>query len=72
VTGTVSPRLVPVSSAAALAALVPSTLSLFPGVHGVATRRMAQLVSRVPSYRLEMGSDLRRIPDLVLEVLGRA
>ncbi len=72
VTGAASPRLEPVSTAAGLAALVPSTLRLFPGHEREATRRMARFVARVPSYRLEVGPDLRRIPDTILELLARS
>lgn len=72
VTGAASPRLEPVSIAAGLAALVPSTLRLFPGDEREATGRMASFVARVPSYRLEVGPDLRRIPDTILELLARS
>lgn len=72
VTGVDPPRLEPVSAAAGLAALVPSTLRLFPGREREATRRMARFVARVPSYRLEVGADLHRIPDTILELLARS
>jgi len=69
VTGRAVPRLVPASAAAGLAALAPSTLRLFPGIESVATRRMAELVARLPSFHLEVGPDLRRIPGLIAELL---
>lgn len=71
VTGIASPRLVPVSAASGLAALAPSTLSLFPGLERESTRRMAELVARVPCYRFEVGPELRGIPDTILHLLER-
>jgi hypothetical protein len=71
VAGTASTRLEPVSSAMGLAALAPSTLRLFPGLERDATRRMARFVSQVPCYRLLVGTDLRRIPEVILELLER-
>ena len=55
-------RLQPISPAAALAALAPSTVFQLhpPQPDGLA--KMAQLVQRVPCLSLELGSDVNRIP----------
>lgn len=72
VTGCAAPRLRRASPAAGLAALAPSTLRLFPGLERDATRRMADLVARVPVYRLEVGPDLRGIPAAIAALLEGA
>jgi hypothetical protein len=72
VTGRAAPRLLPATPAAGLAALVPSTLRLFPGLEREATRRMADVVARLPSYHLEVGPDLRAIPGVIADLLEDA
>ena len=65
-------RLELASPAQALLALAPSTLiaALGPGSRGF--ERLARLVRRVPSFWLELGRDLRSIPDCVERALERA
>lgn len=62
-------RLLPTSAPAALTALAPSTLFLLhPATPGVLAE-MAALVRRVPCFSLELGSDIDRIPDAIVELL---
>jgi hypothetical protein len=62
-------RLKPISPAAALAALAPSTvLLLYPPAPG-GLARMADLLKRVPCMSLELGSDVNQIPDAILGFL---
>jgi hypothetical protein len=59
----------PISPAAALAALAPSTIfQLHPPQHD-ALARMAAIVRQVPCLSLELGSDIGRIPAAIGELL---
>lgn len=71
VTGTSRPRLESVAPALALAALVPSTLQLFPGHGPDVVARLAALTTSVPCYRLELGPDLAAVGELVARVADR-
>jgi hypothetical protein len=62
-------RAVPLSAGAALAALAPSTIFQLYPPHPDALAGMAALVSAVPCFSLELGSDVERIPEAVIEVL---
>lgn len=62
-------RLVPVSPATGLAALAPSTILQLPPIEPRAFAAMARLVEQVPSYRLELGPDVRRIPGVILDLI---
>lgn len=53
-----SPRLTPLSGAAALAALAPTTLFQLPDAGAAALDRMRRLIDSVPRYRLELAEDL--------------
>jgi hypothetical protein len=63
-------RLRPVTAGAALAALAPSTLFQLPGAGGAAIKTMKKLVQQVPSYILELGTDLAKIPETILGLLS--
>lgn len=62
-------RLTDVSRAAALAALAPSTIFQLHPSGQEALAAMARVVERVPSYTLELGSDVDGIPTVVSELL---
>jgi hypothetical protein len=62
-------RVVPVSPATGLAALAPSTILQLPPIEPRAFAAMARLVERVPSYRLELGPDVRAIPGVVIDLM---
>jgi hypothetical protein len=70
IVGRAGAHLSPVSRAEALRTLAPSSLLMLPFMparRGFDT--LVRLVERVPSYRLEMGSDLEAIPARVNELL---
>jgi hypothetical protein len=63
-------RLHPIRPAEALAALAPSTLLQLPIPDPTAFGAMAEVVRRVPSFRLELGSDLSTIAPAVREAMA--
>ena len=62
-------RAVPRPAGAALAALAPSTIFQLHPPQPDALAEMAALVGRVPCFTLELGSDLARIPEPIVELL---
>ncbi|MGB0383497.1 MAG: serine kinase [Ardenticatenaceae bacterium] len=70
VTGRLESILVPASPIAALKALAPSTIIQLPGAGQAAFQAMAKLVKQVPCYHLELGTELARIPEVILKLLG--
>jgi hypothetical protein len=69
ITGRDETRAVPTTAARALLGLAPSTVLQMPGQSEPALSAMAQLVERVPAFRLELGTDLSAIPDAVEAVV---
>jgi hypothetical protein len=69
ITGYVETRLRKVSPAASLAALAPSTIFSLPGAGQDDFKFLAQFVKQLPSYVLELGTDLDRVPDVILDLL---
>jgi hypothetical protein len=65
------PSIEPVPKAAVLAALAPSTLLQLASVRGESMRAMAALVSSAPGYRLNLCSDVEKVPPLLVELLAR-
>lgn len=65
----VGARVVPISRGRALATLAPSTILSLPGARGAGFPAMTELVASVPSYVLEIGSDLSAIAPAVLGLL---
>lgn len=61
----------PASRAEVLKALAPSTLLFFPGWGAPHLNFLADVVERLPGYRLEMGPDLTAVPHRVAELLER-
>ena len=62
---------VPISPVEALKALAPSTLFQLIGASQKDLRAMAELVRKVPCYRLELGTDLAAIPRAIEQLLLR-
>ncbi len=58
-----------VSPIAALAALAPSTLFQLPGTASADLAAMAQVVRQVPTYALELGTDLDAVPIAIANLL---
>lgn len=70
VTGTSDPRLVRASAAAAVANLAPSTVFQLP-YSGLSTLAVAsELARRLPTYYLEVGDRISRVPRLLSEWIG--
>ena len=70
VTGAEETTWAPASRAEALRRLAPSSILQLPFISpGPALARMAELAQAVPVYRLELGTDLDRIPRRVAELL---
>lgn len=68
--GTRESRMVKASPAAALSALAPSTVFQLHPPTPETFRTMARLLAAVPSYHLELGSDIPAIPQTILDLLA--
>lgn len=64
-------RLEPCRPMEALEALAPSTLSQLPASGAGDLRFLGELVRRVPSYRLKLGTDLAQIPRILEGLVHR-
>jgi hypothetical protein len=62
-------RVVPASAATALAALAPSTIFQLHPPQKNALGEMAAIVRAVPCFSLELGSDIDRIPEAIIELV---
>jgi len=69
-TGLLGTTLKKASPAASLTALAPSTIFQLPGAGQEAFQSLASFVRQVPSYVLELGTDLTMIPEVVLSLLS--
>jgi hypothetical protein len=70
VTGSVDTRLEPISAAAALRGLAPSTLFQLGGSGPGTLAALGRLVGRVPSFAFYLGTDLAQIPAAIENLLG--
>ncbi|MDQ1493568.1 MAG: hypothetical protein QOG69_51 [Actinomycetota bacterium] len=59
----------PASPVAALAALAPSTIFQLPGTASADLAAMAEVVRQVPTYALELGTDLDAVPLAIANLL---
>lgn len=69
VTGQCETRLQRISPATSLTALGPSTLFLMPGSDREIFQNLVSFVRQVPNYRLELGTELAQIPDVIAQLL---
>lgn len=69
ITGARGTRWRPTSAAQSLAALAPSTVIQLHGLEKQALAAIVGLVERVPSYVLELGTDLSQVPPVILKLL---
>ncbi len=69
IAGGADTHLVPCRPAEAMEALAPWTLSQLPASGAEDLRFLGELVRRIPCYRLQLGSDLARIPGVIAGVL---
>lgn len=70
VTGLPETRLKKASPGASLRALAPSTIFQLPGASKKDFQSITALVRQVPSYILELGCDICRIPDAIIGLLS--
>lgn len=70
VTGLPETRLKETSSAVSLAALAPSTIFQLPGAGPEVLGHLSEFVRQIPGYVLELGTDLSRIPGVILGLLS--
>ena len=63
-------RIAPTAPAAALVALAPNSIFTLYPPQATALAEMAALVRSVPCFSLELGSDIARIPDAIIELIG--
>ena len=69
-TGKPETKLHPAKPVAALRALAPSTILQLAGAGQEAFRLMSALVQRVPCYIFETGTEISRIPEVILSLLN--
>lgn len=60
-----------ISPASCLLMLGPSTVSQLPVAQDRTFKNLGELVKRVPSYILEMGTDISGIPGIILDLISR-
>lgn len=70
ITGRLETKLRPVKPVAALRALAPSTILQLPGTGQEAFRLMSSLVKQVPCHVLELGTEISRIPEVIIGLLN--
>jgi hypothetical protein len=70
ITGLLETTLTPASSMASLSALLLSTMRQLPGADKATLRIIEQFIEQVPSYHLELGTDLAQIPEVILGLLS--
>jgi len=71
VAGQVNTQLVSTSKASALLALAPSTVFQLSGSTSEDLSRMRRVVSTLPCYSLELGSDRSQVPHTIRELLDK-
>lgn len=70
VTGSPETQIKRASGAACLTALAPSSIFQLPGAGAEAFHQLARFTQRVPGYVLELGTDIARIPLVILKLLA--
>ena len=70
VTGEAKTRLRPISSGTALKALAPTSMFQLPGAAIKSFQNMGKLVRQLPCYQLELGTNIKAIPDTILDLLA--
>lgn len=69
-TGLSETKLVPASPVSVLKALAPSTIFQLAGAGPKDFQEMAKLTGQVPCFTLELGTELRRIPEVIMDLLS--
>jgi hypothetical protein len=71
ITGARDTRLLPSRPGAALIAIAGTTLFHLPGARREGFQKIAELVNQLPSYSLELGTDLAQIPEVIFNLLRK-
>jgi hypothetical protein len=71
ITGAARTTLRPCGGMEALAAVAPATMAQLPSSDGQDLKLLSTLVRRLPTFVIELGTDVDRIPAAILEFLGR-
>lgn len=71
VTGSPDTTLTPASPIAALRALAPSTIFQLPGAGQSTFQTLSQFIKQVPRYYLELGTEVRQIPNVIADLLSQ-
>lgn len=71
ITGKTDTTLTATSPAAALTALAPSTMLQLAGAGKEACQLMMKALTQVSCYYLELGTDLKQIPEVILQLLSK-
>lgn len=72
VTGESKTKLKRVSAGMALKALAPTSMFQLPGAAQQSLQTMGELVRQLPCYQLELGTDIKATPAIILELLAGA
>ncbi|MEM1366890.1 MAG: serine kinase [Cyanobacteria bacterium P01_H01_bin.15] len=72
IAGTPSTDFEPVSPGKALQSLSISTIFQLPGAHQGTLRFMSQLIRKVPTFRLNLGTDITQIPSVIEGILTQS
>ena len=70
--GTGSPTVQPVSSTAAIAQMASQSASMLPNAGSEVLHRLMKLARKLPTYRLELGTQPKIIPILIRQVIDAA
>ena len=70
VTGESNTRFKRVSAGMALKALAPTSMFQLPGADQRSFQNMGELVRQLPCYQLELGTDIKAIPAIILDLLA--
>lgn len=71
ITGKTDTSLTATSAVAALTSLAPSTMIQLPGAGKEACQIMMQVLKQIPCYYLELGTDLRQIPQVIFDLIAK-
>ncbi|MGB3692448.1 MAG: hypothetical protein WBG70_05435 [Spirulinaceae cyanobacterium] len=71
VTGKVETSLSKASSVAGLSALVPSTIKQLPNAGKEACLIMTEVAQKVPCYYLNLGTEIKQIPEVIFDFLSQ-
>ncbi len=69
VSGARDTQLFPATYAESIRALTLSTISIMPRTDSFAVQKLNRLIQTIPAYHLELGTDMKQIPQVILKIL---